>query len=100
METPRKSSRSETVEDSDEERRLRLGIQSLMGEKNASIAYTFFRKGRLSLEKIFPDKILDFSIPLYALRDALNQLNNLEYRVGIFHSVIHVYENHPFILID
>ena len=100
METPRKPSRSETVEDSDEEHRLRLSIQSLMEEKDASIAYTFFRKGRLSLEKIFPDKILDFSIPFYALRDALNQLNNLEYRVGIFRSVVQVYENYPPKLID
>ena len=100
MEKPRESPRSEIVDDSDEEHGLRLGIHSLMEEKDASIAYTFFRKGRLSLEKIFPDKILDFSIPLYALRDALNQLNNLEYRVGIFRSVVQVYENYPPKLID
>ena len=89
--------RLETVEDSDKEHRLRLGIQSLMGEKNASIAYTFFRNGRFSLEKIFSDRILDFSIPSYALKDALDKLKSLEYGEGVFPSVVHVYEKliHP-----
>jgi len=97
MKEPTEYSYLRLVRDPDEELNLRLNLQSLMEEKDASIGYNYLRFGRFQLEKIFSGEILSFPMPQYVLEDALSQLRSLKYKKGAYPPVIHIYQKptHP-----
>jgi len=60
------------VGDSEEERRLREKIQSLMWEKQVSVRYNYMRNSKFHDDQVFPEEILDFPM----------SFANLEYLAG------------------